>query len=258
MRRFEQDVSEMLDVVREAEQAVMDIYGSDDLGIHIKADQSPVTKADIASHDILVGGLMRMFPNIPVVSEEGDASFNERTVSTAERFWLVDPIDGTREYINRTGHFTVCLGLVEDGVPVFGVVSAPALGERYFGGHAIGASYCDDEEGIKALKPTQHDPPIIMGSLSNMNAETAAYVAENYPGSPVVGVGSQLKLPRLANGEADIYPRIGDPLHIWDVAPGHAILSGVGGTVTRFDGAPMSYRTTNLMAGDFLARIPTA
>jgi 3'(2'), 5'-bisphosphate nucleotidase len=257
MQRFEQRITGLIEVVRDAEAAVMDVYQSNDMDVQIKHDETPITRADIASHQILMRGLGRIFPDIPVVSEEGDEDFNRHTVATAEKFWLVDPIDGTKEFIARSGHFTVCLGLVEDNVPTFGVVSAPALGERYYGGIALGGSFLDEEEGPSALRTVAHEPLVIMGSLSNMNERTADYVAERYPGSPVVGVGSQLKLPRLASGEADVYPRIGDPLHLWDVAPGHAILSGVGGTVTRFDGSPMDYRATNFMAGDFLAKIAT-
>src|SRR5437763_14662778 len=138
MTNIEIHLSELLGVVHEADKAVMDVYHSHSAVVETKTDNSPVTQADIASHHILTSGIKRLFPNIPIVSEEGDLQENRQTVKQ-QQFWLIDPLDGTNEFLARTGHFTICAALIEDDTPSFGVVSAPALGITYFGGPVYGS-----------------------------------------------------------------------------------------------------------------------
>ncbi len=248
---------QLLEVISEAHEAVINVYLSEDFDVRTKDDDSPVTKADIAANDIILSGLARLFPEVPVVSEEGNELENREIVKT-DQFWLVDPLDGTREFIARSGHFTICLALIEENLPSFGIISAPAFTDTYYGGQIMG-SY-QQITGVKRVETERtlwvqtHEPPIVIGSLSDLNPATTQYIAKNYPDSEVLRVGSQLKLPFIAAGKADVYPRVNSPLHIWDLAAGHAILVGAGGSVNRFDGGPVNYQAENLMAGDFIAQ----
>lgn len=250
----QEHLGELLEVVHEADQAIMGFYESQDFKTEIKADDTPVTEADIAAHNILMAGISRLFLDIPILSEEGDTDLNREIVQT-ERFWLVDPLDGTREFIARSGHFTVCAALIENDVPSFGIISAPALGVTYYGGESMGSFRKEAKSGDVTPIHVSSDPVgAVVGSRMFLDAQTTAYIEEHYPGSEILSVGSQLKLPKVAEGVADAYPRIGGPLHLWDLAAGHAILTGAGGTVTRPNGDPIDYHTQTLKAGDFVAR----
>ncbi len=253
MTNIETHLSELLGVVHEAAKAVMDVYNSRSAVVETKADNSPVTQADITSHHILTSGIKRLFPNIPIVSEEGDLQENRRTVKQ-QQFWLIDPLDGTSEFLARTGQFTICAALIEDDLPSFGIVSAPGFGITYFGGPIYG-SFKKAGDGEPAPIHVAHERTgIVLGSRAAYNHETSVYVERHYPEHEVKAVGSQLKLPYLAEGLADAYPRINGPLHLWDLAAGHAILVGAGGAVTRPDGSPIDYHSPTLLVGDFVAK----
>ncbi len=253
MTNIEPHLGELLEVVHEADKAVMDIYDSHSAVVKLKTDNSPVTQADIASHHILTSGIKRLFPHIPIVSEEGDVQANRQTVQQ-QQFWLIDPLDGTNEFLARTGQFTICVGLIEDDLPSFGIVAAPAVGITYFGGPGYG-SFKKTGDGEPAPIHVAHNRTgVVLGSPTAYNHETSVYVARHYPEHEVKTVGSQLKLPYIAEGLADAYPRINGPLHLWDLAAGHAILLGAGGSVTRPDGSPIDYHIPNLLVGDFIAK----
>jgi 3'(2'), 5'-bisphosphate nucleotidase len=253
MVNVQEHLGELLGVIQEADKAIMDVYNANSAVVEIKADDTPVTQADIASHQIVTRGLARLFPDVPVVSEEGNKEANKELVQ-GERFWLVDPLDGTNEFLARTGHFTICAALIENDVPTFGIISAPALGVTYYGGVSIGSFKKTQDQEPLPIQVSQQRLGIVLGSRSDLNEPTAQYIAEYYKGSQIVQVGSQLKLPQIAEGLADAYPRIDGPLHLWDLAAGQAILESAGGTVTKPDGSPLNYHTETLKIGDFIAK----
>lgn len=243
----------LLSVVADASDAVMEIYDADSAVVQIKEDNTPLTQADLASHDIISAGLARLFPDIPVISEEGDKTENVSYLQS-DAFWLVDPIDGTKEFIKRTDQFTICLALVVDGKPIFGIVAAPALDTVYYGGPSLGSFKIVGDQPAQQIHVSEQKLGIILGSRLHFDEATAAHIAEHYPDSKIEHVGSQLKLPYIAEGKADAYPRANSPLHLWDLAPGHAIVAGAGGTVTKPDGSPLNYRDESTKIGDFLAK----
>lgn len=253
MANVQEQLGELLDVFQEADKAIMEVYNTDSAVVEMKADDTPVTQADIASHHIVTGGLLRLFPDMPVVSEEGSKDANIQTVQ-GEQFWLVDPLDGTKEFLARTGHFTICAALIENDRPSFGIISAPALGITYYGGLEMGSYKKAQGQEAQSIRVSRRRLGVVLGSRSDLNEPTAQYIAEHYEGSEIAQVGSQLKLPQIAEGLADAYPRIDGPLHLWDLAAGQAILEGAGGIVTRPDGSSIDYHSTSLKIGDFVAR----
>jgi 3'(2'), 5'-bisphosphate nucleotidase len=252
MVNVQEQLGELLDVIQEADKAIMEVYNANSAVVEIKADNTPVTQADIASHHIVTRGLARLFPDVPVVSEEGNKEVNIEIVQ-GERFWLVDPLDGTKEFLARTGHFTICAALIENDKPSFGIISAPALGVTYYGGLEIGSYKKVRGQDAQPIKVSKQEVGVVLGSRSDLNEPTAHYIAKHYEGYEIAQVGSQLKLPQIAEGLADAYPRIEGPLHLWDLAAGQAILEGAGGTVTKPDGSPLDYHSATLKVGDFVA-----
>ena len=225
----------------EAGATIMAIYESGELGVAEKGDGSPVTRADQAAEAVILAGLKQIAPEVPVIAEE-EASAG-RVPATGNRFFLVDPLDGTREFINRNGEFTVNIALIEDGVPVMGVVYAPALGTLYSGGAgaAFQASVVDGKAGepvpMRARVP--HGPLIAVGSRSHGSEATQQWL-ERFAVERFVSRGSSLKFCLVASGEADIYPRMGRTME-WDTAGGDAVLRAAGGIVTTPNGAPFLY-----------------
>lgn len=243
----------LMPIIAEASAAVMEIYNNPgSTSIELKADTSPVTNADYAVHHIVTECLGRITPDIPVVSEEGDVAANQRNVQSSA-FWVLDPLDGTKEFIKQNGQFTICIALVKNDKPVFGIVAAPALNEIYYGGLSIGSYVVRADGTAQELHVTTEPTGIIYGSISHPNSETSAYIAKHYPNALIKEYGSQLKFAMVASGSGDAYPRLNTTMRIWDVAAGHAIVEGAGGTVTRPDGTPISYKSPNYLAGDFVA-----
>lgn len=239
-------------VAREAGAAIMAAYGGE-LDVRAKADDSPVTAADMAAHRCILAGLARLTPDIPVLSEE-----SAHAVPTAERrrwrrFWLVDPLDGTREFLKRNGEFTVNIALVDDGAPVFGVIQSPVQGTVWHG--APGAGACrrdgDGERAIATRRPAR--PPLrVAASRSHLDARTATLLARMGP-HETIGLGSSLKFCLLAEGGMDAYPRMG-PTSEWDTAAGQAILEAAGGCLLDLRGRPFRYnQRETVLNGDFIA-----
>ena len=221
----------------EAGVAIMEIYGTDDFGTEAKADDSPVTKADMAADKIIVAALEAALPDVPVVTEERAESH----AISAATFILVDPLDGTKEFIKRRGDFTVNIALIEDGVPTRGVVYAPAK-ERLFYTDADGQSVeetgpfsADTPGAVTPMKVATPDETglMVVASKSHRDAATDAYIAK-YAVKDMTSAGSSLKFCLVAAGEADIYPRLGRTME-WDTAAGDAVLRGAGGAMVRFD-----------------------
>lgn len=228
-------------LVDQASQCIMAIYRNcQSATANYKDDGSPCTEADLAANAVLCGGLMKMWPGIPVLSEEGKFSF--RRDERPPLYWAVDPLDGTREFIARNGEFTVNVALVEEGQPVLGVVAAPALNQLYAASRGIGAFCRTGRHGhLLPLRRVARPAGLmrIAVSRSHPSAELANLV--RYLGRvELIPMGSSLKLCMAAQGEADAYPRLG-PTCIWDIAAGHAILDCAGGAVLTLDGKPVHY-----------------
>ncbi len=220
-----------------------------------KADESPLTVADLEVDRCLCDGLASAFPDIPVVTEERAESHDPDLVG--ERFFLVDPIDGTKEFVKNRGEFTVNIALIENGLPVAGVVCAPAIGRLFAG--VVGEGGFEsllDGTARKPLVPRRpdNDALIVVGSRSHLTPETQAFVDANRVAS-FTSAGSSLKFCLLAAGEADLYPRYG-PTMEWDTAAGHAVLSSVGGMVEEISGEPLKYGKPGYRNPFFVAYTP--
>jgi 3'(2'), 5'-bisphosphate nucleotidase len=241
-------------VVHDANNAVLDIYnGAEVVTVTYKTDNSPLTYADTISHTLLTKGLLALDETIPIVSEEQSLEENENS-RQREFYWMIDPIDGTKEFISHSDQFTICVALMHNGRPMFGIVSAPALGVLYYGGKNFG-SFTVESGGEPIQLPSQIAPRKIYGSISNTNEKTKKYIEEHYKVYEIESVGSQLKFTYVAEGKAAAYPRIGTDMKLWDIAAGHAIIEGAGGTVQRPDGSEINYADNGFLAGDFVAQI---
>jgi 3'(2'), 5'-bisphosphate nucleotidase len=236
-------------LVHQAGEAIMQVYKTADFGIETKKDDSPVTKADLDAHYLLVDGLAKLTPHIAIVSEEDPLS--QIVPQTHNCYWLIDPLDGTKEFINRNGQFTVNLALIEDNASSFGLVSTPIDQTLYWGGKQLGAWRLRDDS-IEPLKTqAQHSPKRVVASKSHLNDATRDFITNLGP-TILVQAGSSLKLLRIAEGTADIYPRLA-PTCEWDTAAAQAVLEGAGGKVTQVDGNPMQYGKANILNPHFVA-----
>ena len=206
--------------------------------VELKADASPVTQADREAEAIILEALHRLFPAIPVVSEE-DAS--DRGAAVPSRFFLVDPLDGTKEFVGHNGEFTVNIALIEDAAPVLGVVLAPALGRLFAGAAGLGA-FVEDAAGRRAIACRRVPPEglAVVASRSHGNAAALHDFLAPRKVASLATAGSSLKLCLVAAGQADLYPRFGRTME-WDIAAGHAVLLAAGGQVHDLDGQPLRY-----------------
>jgi len=252
-------VSAMRRLSIEAGRAIMEVYARDDMGVRAKADTSPVTEADEAADAIISAGLRADFPQVPLVTEE-QAQTHALSVRT---FLIVDPLDGTKEFVKRRGDFTVNIALVEDGVPTLGVVYAPAKGRMFLTGADGGVTEetgSFDVDTIGPQKPVkvaapQSDALRVVASKSHRDQATDDYIGR-YPVHSTVSAGSSLKFCLVAVGEADFYPRLG-PTMEWDTAAGQAILTAAGGMVVdRETHAPLAYGKPEFRNPHFLAFAP--
>ena len=225
-------------IAREAGDAILEIYGGEH-GTRLKADASPVTDADHRAEAIIVPALEALAPGVPVVAEEACAMHGVPEVGA--EFWLVDPLDGTREFISRNGEFTVNIALVQHGVPVLGVVLAPALGRLFSGAAGVGA-WAEEQGQRRAIcvRVPASAGLVVVGSRSHGDADALDRFLAGRCVAELRAAGSSLKFCLLAAGEADLYPRLGRTME-WDIAAGHAVLAAAGGRVERLDGTPMTY-----------------
>lgn len=221
----------------EAGDKIMEIYGQDDFDVKSKSDDSPVTAADEAADKIISDGLRAAFPDVMLVTEEQSATHS----TTGDTFLIVDPLDGTKEFIHRRGDFTVNIALVEGGVPTRGVVYAPAKNRMFFtqaDGISVEETGVLDKDAVgptKAISVSKPDNSALMvvASKSHRDQATDDYIGK-YAVKDMKSAGSSLKFCLVATGEADLYPRVGRTME-WDTAAGHAVLKGAGGDVIRFD-----------------------
>jgi len=225
-----------------AGREIMAIYAGD-FSAKAKGDLTPVTEADEAAEKVILAGLAKMDPSTPVISEE--AASAGRIPDVAERFFLVDPLDGTKEFISRNGEFTVNIARVENGVPVAGVVFAPALGRLFWGERGAGAAegrVDHDRPGTwqsMHVRPCPADGATVVASRSHRDAATDDFLKKVQVKS-LCSAGSSLKFCLIAAGEADLYPRFGRTME-WDTAAGHAVLLAAGGKVLTTEGDPLAY-----------------
>jgi 3'(2'), 5'-bisphosphate nucleotidase len=243
----------------EAGEAILAVYNGPDFEVRTKADASPITEADERADAVIARGLAADLPGIPVVTEEQADTHG----LSAEVFILVDPLDGTKEFVNRRGDFTVNIALIEHGVPTRGVVYAPAIGRLFYTG-ADGASVEEAgphrPETLGALTPLRVSTPdpaalVVVASKSHRDQATDDYIGR-YAVADFRSAGSSLKFCLVAAGEADLYPRLGRTME-WDTAAGQAVLLGAGGRVVRFDDhAPLAYGKAGYENPFFIASTP--
>ncbi|TCK08190.1 3'(2'),5'-bisphosphate nucleotidase CysQ [Marinobacterium mangrovicola] len=238
-------LDDVAQLARDAGAAIMQVYARD-FEVNFKADESPLTEADQAAHRIIAAGLVALTPKLPILSEEDIEGFSG--ADEQGRYWLVDPLDGTKEFIKRNGDFSVNIALIEKGEPVLGVVYAPVDAVLWMAARGIGAVRID-AEGEKPLQVREHHSGQtwhLLRSRSHPSPDMQAWIdkLEQHDQVRLESVGSSLKFCRIAEGTADIYPRLG-PTSLWDTAAAHAVLNQAGGAVIRFDGSPLGYGDTS-------------
>jgi 3'(2'), 5'-bisphosphate nucleotidase len=242
----------VIDIAHRAGAAIMQVYANG-FDIEHKADDSPVTSADLAAHRLIVQGLSELTPDIPVLSEES-AQLPWETRRQWQRYWLVDPLDGTREFIKRNGEFSVNIALIEEGLPVFGVVQAPVTGVVWHGTRGDKAyRRVGEQQSLIATQVPPASPLRVAASRSHRSARTEELLARMGE-IELVAQGSSLKFCRIAEGTLDVYPRLG-PTSEWDTAAGQCVLEAAGGVLLAADsGEPFRYnQRPRLLNGDFVA-----
>ncbi len=242
----------VIDIARRAGDAILEVYERD-FDVEHKDDDSPLTAADLASHRIIVDSLRALTPDIPVLSEESaDIAWDTRRAW--DRYWLVDPLDGTREFVKRNGEFTVNIALIEHHRSVLGVVQTPVSGDLYYAREGQGAFRQETpaSEPVSIHVRQAATPLVVAGSRSHGNARQQALMAK-LGEHELVPRGSSLKFCLVARGDADLYLRAG-PTSEWDTAAAHCVLEQAGGDVVRLDGQPLRYNTKDsLLNPEFIA-----
>ncbi|MEC8556778.1 MAG: 3'(2'),5'-bisphosphate nucleotidase CysQ [Planctomycetota bacterium] len=245
------ELKTIVQISHSAGEEIMEVYRADDLGVDYKEDDSPLTLADRRAHKLIVAELSHQFPDIPILSEEGEAADFETRKSWGE-YWIVDPLDGTKEFINRNGEFTVNIALVKDRRPVLGVVHAPAISKTSSGEADQGAFVKDGEGAVKKIAVNNNKSDRIAVRSKSHASEAEEAVLSQYGAKDCTSVGSSLKFCLVAEGKADIYYRHG-PTMEWDVAAGQAVVQAAGGQVLDQQGpAPFLLTKENLLNGSFL------
>ncbi|WP_447830896.1 3'(2'),5'-bisphosphate nucleotidase CysQ [Aeromonas salmonicida] len=250
-------ISELEPIARAAGDIIMAIY-SQPFTVEYKGDESPLTAADKGAHEVIVQALAGLTPDIPVLSEESGPEVMGLRHGWS-RYWLVDPLDGTKEFVSRNGEFTVNIALIEDGKPLWGLVYAPVLDRLWYGGKGMGAWRVADgkREAIQTLPHQEGSSWRVVGSRNHLSRETLDYLARfgdiERGEIELVSMGSSLKFCIIAEGGAELYPRLA-PTCEWDTAAAQAVLEGAGGSVTRLDGSPLAYNKPDILNPWFVAR----
>ncbi len=247
-------LEQIITLAQRAGEAILDVYDGDQFNVQTKSDESPVTAADLAAHGVLVSGLRNLLPDVPVLSEEGVIPpFHER--ARWQRYWIVDPLDGTKEFIQRNGEFTVNIALIENHIPVLGVVYVPVTGVVYAG--LAGAGAFKDVDGVRRSIRVRPLPPpgeVTVVASRRHGADTVeallARLADQLGSMRAVSMGSSLKLCLVAEGVADFYPRLALTCE-WDTAAAQAVVEAAGGAVLDIDLAPMRYNTKEGLLNPF-------
>ncbi|WP_163930157.1 3'(2'),5'-bisphosphate nucleotidase CysQ [Paraferrimonas sp. SM1919] len=249
---MEKHLNMMLEAANLAASAIMDIYQSDNFGVQLKSDDSPLTRADLAAHKIICEYL-QTHSQLPILSEEG-ANIPWSTRRQWHKYFLIDPIDGTKEFIKRNGEFTVNIALIESGKPVVGVVWVPAKNIAYWGGQGLGAFKGLPAQPQAIQVNIDSQPVKVVASRSHPSVELTHYL-QQHDSYELVSVGSSLKLCLIAEGSAQLYPRLG-PTSEWDTAAGHAVVLAAGGEVLDWQSQqPLLYnQTESLLNPYFIAK----
>ncbi len=245
-------ISELEPIARAAGDAILTLYRQP-FGVEEKQGESPLTAADQGAHEVIVQALARLTPDIPVLSEESDAETMQARLGWS-RYWLVDPLDGTKEFVSRNGEFTVNIALIDHGRPVWGLVYAPVLDKLWYGGKEVGAWRVADGTH-KAIQTRPHEAGQawrVVGSRNHLSQATLDYLAP-LGEVELVSMGSSLKFCIIAEGGAELYPRLA-PTCEWDTAAAQAVLEGAGGSVTQLDGTALAYNKPNILNPWFVAR----
>lgn len=240
----------VVDIARRAGAEILDVYSSDRVAKTLKADESPLTLADLRAHRLIVEALGKLTPQMPVLSEEGSqVPYEER--SSWSKYWLVDPLDGTKEFLSRNGEFTVNIALIEGHTPVLGVVHVPARDLTYWGATQQGSWRQVGRQPAQQIRvqPQSSSPVRIVGSKSHRGDSLDAFLARVGP-HELIPVGSSLKLCMVAEGSADVYPRLG-PTSEWDTAAAQAVVLGAGGVVAQLTGQPLDYNAKESLLNPF-------
>ena len=244
-------IESLVELMQKASKAIMEIYEKPFSEINIKKDNSPVTEADLAANKILNHGLKNLFPEIPIVSEEESSSLN--IPKTNKVFWLIDPLDGTKEFIKKNNEFTCNLALIENNNSTLGFVTVPVKELIYYGGKQFGSKLINKDKTISELKYKKvFGVCRVVASKSHLNEETKKFINDIKGKVELIQTGSSLKFIKIAEGLADIYPRLA-PTSEWDTAAAHAILEGAGGQVLELNGKAVIYGKENILNPYFIA-----
>ncbi len=232
-------LQDVIAIARQAGTAIMSVY-EQDIKVQHKQDNSPLTQADLAAHDIIESGLAALVPELPVLSEES-AAIPYATRQQWDQYWLVDPLDGTREFIKRNGEFTVNIALIENHCPVLGVVYAPALNLLFYAEKGQGAYRQFGSKPVQAIQAREFQPyqVTVAGSRSHASEELLHFLDRMGP-HMLISMGSSLKICLVAEGRADVYPRLGLTSE-WDTAAAQCVLEEAGGKLMGLDGRPFRY-----------------
>jgi 3'(2'), 5'-bisphosphate nucleotidase len=252
----QQLLAAVTDIARRAGREILEVYAGSEIIATVKEDASPLTVADLRAHRLIEDALQQLTPEIPVLSEEAsELPFSAR--AAWPRYWLVDPLDGTREFLARNGQFTVNIALIEGHAPALGVVHVPVTDTTYLGRPGGGAWRARPGSAHEAIHAAAHSatPLRVVGSRSHRGDSLESFLERVGP-HQLVPVGSSLKFCLVAEGAADVYPRLG-PTSEWDTAAAHAVLMAAGGTVSQLDGTPLAYNTrAGLLNPHFVAYGP--
>ena len=259
MPLYEQYLLEVSNLAISAGHIIMKHYKKN-TKVMFKEDQSPLTNADLDSNNIICSGLSKIDSTIPIVSEESFVDWQKR--KEWYKYWLIDPLDGTKEFINKNGEFTVNIALIENNTPVLGVIFVPVLSTLYFASQNYGSyklicssnlSSLNQSNKIKLNKKNRSDHLLVIGSRSHSNEDFKQWVQENIEDYELIKTGSSLKFCRIADGSADLYPRFG-PTSEWDIAAGHIILMEAGGSIISVDNNEIIYNAKeNIINSFFIA-----
>ena len=235
----EQLIISTIEIAQEAGEAIIEIYNSD-FDYQLKKDLTPITAADNISHNIITEELKMLAPKLPILSEENcDIPYKIR--SQWSQYWLVDPLDGTKEFINRNGEFTVNIALIDNNRPVLGVIHIPVTNETYWGSKDNGSFYSNENNNVEQIYVSEnHHNPIRLVTSRSHPSEMLNSLLEKIADYEILEVGSSIKFCLIASGQADCYPRFG-PTSEWDIAAGDSIVKYAGGSVITTDGKPMTY-----------------
>jgi len=242
-------IEQLIEISKEAGKAILEVYNSN-FDYQLKEDLSPLTKADTLSNHIICERLKALTPNIPILSEENsDIPFNIR--ASWKQYWLIDPLDGTKEFIKRNGEFTVNIALINNNEPVFGVIYIPVNNRLFWGSRDYGSYEIESDMRERKIHVSNKNLKKIACSRSHSNPEFNNFL-ENLDTYTTVKIGSSLKFCLIANGEIDIYPRLG-PTSEWDIAAGEAILRSAGGCIIDLEGKNIIYNKKNIINPSFIA-----